>query len=281
MDIKLYLLVALSTCSFYSSAYRPVVLIHGVWDIRISLNFMADMIREEHPGTEVHILDVLHGWRSLSPMWYQVKQFYQKLQPIMRNATDGIVLIGYSQGGLISRGIIETMDHNITTFISLSSPQGGQYGDGFLRLLFPQYIKETAYEVFYSRVGQRVSIANYWNDPHHQELYYKYCNYLPYINNEFVESYNEQYRENFSKLRRLILIGGPDDGVITPWQSSHFAFYDENENVTDMRQQRFYGKDLFGLRTLDKLRRIHVDVIPGVMHTFWHHNVTVIKNNII
>lgn len=45
--------------------------------------------------------------------------------------------------------------------------------DDFLRLIFPQYIKETVFEVFYSRVGQRISVANYWNDPHHQELYYK------------------------------------------------------------------------------------------------------------
>jgi hypothetical protein len=27
------------------------------------------------------------------------------------------------------------------------------------------------------------------------------------------------YRDNFSRLKNLILIGGPDDGVITPWQS--------------------------------------------------------------
>lgn len=48
------------------------------------------------------------------------------------------------------------------------------FSDGFLRLIFPQYIKETVYEVFYSRVGQRISVANYWNDPHHQNLYYKF-----------------------------------------------------------------------------------------------------------
>ncbi|ROT75215.1 putative lysosomal thioesterase PPT2-like [Penaeus vannamei] len=141
------------------------------------------------------------------------------MKPIMEKAEDGIILIGYSQGGIISRGIVESMDHNITTFISLSSPQAGQYGDEFLRLIFPQYIKETVYEVFYSRVGQRISVANYWNDPHHQELYYKYSNYLPYLNNEIEDYFNEDYRNNFMKLKQLVLIGGPDDGVITPWQS--------------------------------------------------------------
>ncbi|XP_064079187.1 lysosomal thioesterase PPT2-A-like [Macrobrachium nipponense] len=263
------------------AAYKPVVIIHGVWDLRFSLNFLADMIRQEHPGTEVHVIDMLHGWKSLAPLWYQVKAFYAKIAPIMQKAENGIILIGYSQGGILSRGIIESMDHNITRFISLSSPQAGQYGDEFLRLIFPQYIKETAYELFYSKMGQSVSVANYWNDPHHQDLYYKYSNYLPYLNNEVDDSSKKDYRTNFLKLERLVLIGGPDDGVITPWQSSHFAYFDENENVTEMRDQYYYRTDTFGLRTLDKAGKVTIYEIPGVVHTQWHHNVTVIQKCIL
>lgn len=263
------------------AAYKPVVIIHGVWDLRFSLNFLADMIRQEHPGTEVHVIDMLHGWKSLAPLWYQVKAFYAKITPIMQKAENGIILIGYSQGGILSRGIIESMDHNITRFISLSSPQAGQYGDEFLRLIFPQYIKETAYELFYSKMGQSVSVANYWNDPHHQELYYKYSNYLPYLNNEVDDAYKKDYRTNFLKLERLVLIGGPDDGVITPWQSSHFAYFDENENITEMRDQYYYRTDTFGLRTLDKAGKVTIYEIPGVVHTLWHHNVTVIQKCIL
>lgn len=29
------------------------------------------------------------------------------------------------------------------------------------------------------------------------------------------------WRENFLRIKRLVLIGGPDDGVITPWQSRY------------------------------------------------------------
>jgi palmitoyl-protein thioesterase len=38
----------------------------------------------------------------------------------------------------------------------------------FLRLFFPDLVCETAYELFYSRLGQHTSVGNYWNDPHHQ-----------------------------------------------------------------------------------------------------------------
>lgn len=41
-----------------------------------------------------------------------------------------LIITGYSQGGLISRGMIEMYGaiHNVKTFVSLSSPQGGQFG---------------------------------------------------------------------------------------------------------------------------------------------------------
>lgn len=42
---------------------------------------------------------------------------------------EGVNLVGYSQGGLIARAILESFDnHTVHTFVSLSSPQAGQYG---------------------------------------------------------------------------------------------------------------------------------------------------------
>ena len=55
---------------------------------------LFDIFTQYHPGTSVHIIDALHGWKSLAPLWYQVKRFYKKILPIMRTADDGIILIG-------------------------------------------------------------------------------------------------------------------------------------------------------------------------------------------
>ena len=91
--------------------------------------------------------------------------------------------------------------------------------DSFLRLIFHKAVKKTVHRIFYTSPGQRCSVANYWNDPHHQAGFLKSSKYLPYIDN--IISTNSTYRTNFLKLRKLILIGGPDDGVITPWQSRY------------------------------------------------------------
>lgn len=42
------------------------------------------------------------------------------------------MILGYSQGGLLARATIQSMpNHNVKVFISLSSPQAGQYGSNF------------------------------------------------------------------------------------------------------------------------------------------------------
>lgn len=89
----------------------------------------------------------------------------------------------------------------------------------FLHLYFPGVALETAYELFYSRVGQHTSVGNYWNDPYHNQLYIEYSKYLPYVNNELPSNSSKQFKEALTKLKTMVLIGGPDDNVITPWQS--------------------------------------------------------------
>ena len=46
-----------------------------------------------------------------------------------------------------------------------------------------------------------------------------------------------EYKRNFLRVKQVVAIGGPDDGVITPWQSSQFGFYDKNETVLPYTEQ--------------------------------------------
>lgn len=50
--------------------------------------------------------------------------------------------------------------------------------------MFPALTTRTAFELFYSHLGQRaLSVANYWYDPRHRDLYLKYSVYLAVIDN--------------------------------------------------------------------------------------------------
>eukprot|EP00731_Ephydatia_muelleri_P038703 Em0869g1a len=172
---------------------------------------LVQFIQKAHPATDVLNVDAYNDADSLLPMWDQVNGVQAKIQSFVESAPDGVHMICCSQGGLVCRGILENYPMNIRTLVSLSSPHAGQYGDTqYLKYLFPNYTKEHLYLVFYTDVGQDFSVGGYWN----------------------------VFKSNFLKLQRLVLVGGPDDGVITPWQSSQFGFYNVNsENVSPMSSQ--------------------------------------------
>ncbi|XP_018411365.1 PREDICTED: lysosomal thioesterase PPT2 [Nanorana parkeri] len=260
--------------------YKPVIMVHGLFDSSASFKQLVEYINESHPGTNISVIDLFDHKASLQPLWKQVMGFKEAIYPIMQNAgSEGVHLLCYSQGGLICRGLLETIpDHNVDTFIALSSPLMGQYGDtDYLRYLFPTYVKANLYRFCYTQYGQTYSICNFWNDPHHHDMYINASDFLAPINSERPEPNTTEWKKNFLRLKKVVLVGGPDDGVITPWESSHFAFYDENETVVEMHQQQVYEEDAFGLRSLDKKGAITVYSVPGVVHTMWHSNETVYK----
>ncbi|CAB0039029.1 unnamed protein product [Trichogramma brassicae] len=133
----------------------------------------------------------------------------------------------------------------------------------------------TAVKLFYSSVDQHTSVGNYWNDPHHQKLYYKYSQFLPFVNNEKITTNTSTFKEGLTKLQRMVLIGGPDNGIITPWQSSQFGYYNVNETVGEMRDRDEYQNDLIGLKTLDKNKKLILHTVPGIPHFMWRKNMSI------
>ncbi|KAL3283370.1 hypothetical protein HHI36_006518 [Cryptolaemus montrouzieri] len=278
-----YLIIMLLMLNFKgNSAYRPVYLLHGIMTGSLSMELIKERIEELHPGTIVYNTNLFSGWSSLESMWYQAQQLILDIKNITDQHPEGIHLLGYSQGALLARSILQAYpEHNVRNFISLSGPQAGQYGTKFLHLIFPGLVLEEAYELFYSRVGQHTSVGNYWNDPFHQMLYRNFSQYLPFINNELKSTRSAQFKYAITKLNKMVLIGGPDDNVITPWESSQFGFYDDTMTVINLMSRDLYKEDSIGLRTLDESGRLDLITVPGIDHFMWHLNVSIVDNYII
>ncbi|XP_071820411.1 lysosomal thioesterase PPT2-A-like isoform X2 [Apostichopus japonicus] len=263
-----------------STQYRPVVIIHGVLDNAGTMNTLQTMIQKAHPGTNVTALNLYPDEKSLKPLWPQVKDFGDALIQIMKDAQDGINIICYSQGGVICRGVLSTIpDHNVNTFIALSSPLMGQFGDTNVFKFVPPEFRKEIYKFCYESIGQdHLSVCQYWNDPQHQDLFIEKSIFLAVLNNQTTNVNSTEWKKNFIRIKNLVMISGPDDGVITPWQSSHFAFFDEELNIVEMENQMVYKEDYFGLQTLHKRGALQKCIMSGVEHTHWHSNQTVFDN---
>lgn len=94
-----------------------------------TIDFSVSLCLQHHPGTKVYVTDRFSGWSSLENAWHQVQEMGHDVLSLCEKHPEGIHLLGYSQGGLISRAILQAFpDHCVHNFISLSSPQAGQYG---------------------------------------------------------------------------------------------------------------------------------------------------------
>lgn len=71
-------------------------------------------------------------------------------------------------------------------------------------------------------------------------FYQQYSVFLAQLNNEtgaYPSDFRMTWRTNFERLKKLVLVGGPSDEVISPWQSAQFGFYDDKESVVPMKSQ--------------------------------------------
>jgi palmitoyl-protein thioesterase len=96
----------------------------------------------------------------------------------------------------------------------------------------------------------------YFSLAHKEAVYRKASIFLADINQE--RAFNEQYKINLLKIRNLILVKFLRDTMVTPHESEHFGFYEENNTskIISLRESSLYLNDLLGLKTMDEQSRI-------------------------
>jgi len=179
----------------------------------------------------------------------------------------------HSQGALACRNALQIMrDSRVGNFISLSGPQMGQFGMiGPMAKYFPTLETDLAYLVLYLELAQEIfAPANYWNDPFRQADYLTENLYLPIVNNQTFNPNSEEFKKNFVKTHNVLLFGSPADGIIQPWNSALFDFWDIDEaRMVPLRENPIYTNDWIGLKTLDVQGRLQRFNVPGVEHVGW------------
>jgi palmitoyl-protein thioesterase len=247
-------------------------MIHGINQGPVPcFNDISAWAKAEYPGILTFALDAFDNSNSYTALNTQIPVWAE----MVKNITDQygeITLLGYSQGGIVSRAVIEYGNNpNIHTFISLSGPGAGEYGIPEVPD-FPivNATASTVYLTCYNPLGQQMSVCDYWNDPHQQVLYKKFNTFLPVYNNLVTTANSAAYKKNFSNLTKFVMIGGNGDKVIIPWQSAQYGFWANNEvDVIPYQQQQFYIDDSFGLKTLDQRGAVEPCTVNGVCHTCW------------
>jgi len=259
----------------------PVIFMHGLGGSEQDGEVLGYLIQTQHPGQPYYSLPVDDGDDSFQSLFTQFKDVQSYIQSLIDAHPDefanGFHLVGHSQGGIITRSIVEGCDNfNIRNYVSLAGVQAGVYGhcENFGGDC------EAVTERFYSEeMRNSYSIAQYWRSPN-RDTYLNGNGFLPYLNNEFGTL--PSFKNNTIRLKHMYLLASESDEIIVPWQASLMAFFDtDGQSIVPMEKQLYYVQDTFGLRTLDESGRLTVRNIPGVSHVDWVRDADTISQYVL
>ncbi|KAL0477677.1 palmitoyl-protein thioesterase [Acrasis kona] len=283
------LIVVLCLCN---AAQLPVVLWHGMGDsccFPFSMGKIQKRIEDYYNGTiSVHSVRIGNG------------NIEDVANSYMKNANDQIDIaceqlvnteaiiksggafnaIGFSQGSQFLRAVVQRCSNNdtrpnaagiklqVNNLISIGGQHRGVFGlprcIGANVTLCEYARRMLDYGAYLGFVQDHLAQSNYWNDPLDQETYLKKCTFLPDINNE-KSIKKPSYKENLTKLNKLVLVQFMQDTMVQPRESQWFGTYKlgQDKEVVNMVDTDLYKEDWIGLKKLNEDHRIDFLECPG------------------
>ena len=255
----------------------PIVIFHGfgdVWDTKL-----ATYLQEK---LGVHSEWVEPSPDSQNPRVYSI---FTSINNQGKSAWDKINnntafsgefdLIGFSQGNIVSRYIIQycNLKGKVRNFISFGGPLNGQSSPicsfydilCILRKWFDNSV------VFNDDYQASFAPANYWKNPNDYNSYLNKSTFLAEANNE--RNFSTERKNKFLNLKKALFIKWENEQTIHPAESSWWGEFDSDYNVIHRNNSLVYKEDLIGIKSLETQGRAKFISIPGVHMEFTYDQI--------
>jgi len=276
--ISLYVAIAIAMMmAMPTTAFRPIVTLHGFCGTYEVYKPFIKALDEYSPGHKVFSLDVDNIFKSWKNLQTIVNDTIVALDKVIAENKelfkDGFIFYGHSQGGLVSRAVLQQKRYNVVKYISVAGVQNGFYGDCAAWIMGNTTCQAVTDFMYSSKIQKSFSVASYWRSPNRDE-YLKGNKFLPIANNEegspASRDYQVMQRNNFLSIKEYYFFASPDDEILKPWFSALFDTYEADGKTTlPLENQYIYQHDTFGLRTAINEGRVHFKQVPGVHHEGW------------
>ena len=232
-----------------------------------------------------------YDWSSYRSMGFQSEKLCAQLnRPEVWDqlmAANRIILIGFSQGGLLWRGMLSTdcldpLLPRLDKLITFGGPHSGVFGKPDCSQMDTKYevlIKvcewiqkfdditgkgPALYDIFiYSDMAELAfSASSYWNSPSNSK---QKDTWLAQVNNENDPTGDKYLSRKLS--RGLVLIEFGKEATVLPPISSQFGYWDSNaKNWIQFNETQLYCEDWIGLRELNENHLLEFYTIENEPH---------------
>jgi palmitoyl-protein thioesterase len=323
------LLLCLPFCSRGQQQQRQkqllIVLVHGMGDTccnPLSLGKIESLI-ESSSNTETNkVISIKFGRNSVSDFIsgfignafslvedFGCAQLRKAKEEMMMNHDDTIenddkvetILLGFSQGGVFARAMVETCEDEVNALITFGAPHSGVWKfpgcDKMANALsrkWCEYSRKVASKAAYSKMLKSKSVqASYFRDVSDAKRFEQYVrsgSLLSVINGEDDGSDDDDARGEESKMKMgqrrrekmcnldvFAMFSFEKDEVVVPRDSAVFSdapsvpfeyTEEKSSELLNVRETKFYLNEEDGLclRELDEKNRMKIDVVPDAHH---------------
>jgi len=323
------LLLCLPFCSRGQQQQRQkqllIVLVHGMGDTccnPLSLGKIESLI-ESSSNTETNkVISIKFGRNSVSDFIsgfignafslvedFGCAQLRKAKEEMMMNHDDTIenddkvetILLGFSQGGVFARAMVETCEDEVNALITFGAPHSGVWKfpgcDKMANALsrkWCEYSRKVASKAAYSKMLKSKSVqASYFRDVSDAKRFEQYVrsgSLLSVINGEDDGSddddargeerkmkMGQRRREKMCNLDVFAMFSFEKDEVVVPRDSAVFSdapsvpfeyTEEKSSELLNVRETKFYLNEEDGLclRELDEKNRMKIDVVPDAHH---------------
>ncbi|GAM84670.1 hypothetical protein ANO11243_026690 [Dothideomycetidae sp. 11243] len=249
----------------------PVIIWHGLGDRfdNDGLADVADIIREVHPGTYVHIIGLASDGSSdqrasfFGNVTAQSDQVCASLSadPLLAASRGRVDALGFSQGGLFLRGLVQRCPGiAVRSLVTFGSPHNGiaalpacrpwdllcKGAEGALQgNKWSDWVQGNVVPAqYYREVDEVTGLGG--------EEYLNRSGWLADLNNER-DVKNGEYRARLANLENFVMYLFEEDTTVLPKETSWFADVNlTSGEVTPLKDRLLYTNDWLGLRTLDE-----------------------------
>ncbi|KAF5279805.1 hypothetical protein FQA39_LY18227 [Lamprigera yunnana] len=282
-------LILFLTTLTLASCYTSIVLWHGFANAYTveSINEVKMNLEADFPGIHIKVLQI--GDTAVrdfvnSIMMHPDKQIDIACKSVRSDIKlqKGYIGIGFSQGGLLLRGLAQRCSYpQMKKMITMGSMHQGIYGIPMCNVTYSicDMIRRIYSMFVYSQFVQNNFVqATYWHNPLNQEAYKKYNTFLTDINNE--NYINQTYIKNLNALEKFVMVKYTNERFVVPPDSEWFGFYKKNNSdITEsLQQSQTFVKDRLGLRQMYKTGKLDFLTVPW-NHVEFHWNW--FKENIV
>lgn len=255
-----------TTASDNTTEHLPVLIWHGMGDTydSESMKWVIEELEKGQPGLDIYSIYIdtdSNKDREASVfgnVMVQLTDVCDQIKNLDVDTNKGFNAIGFSQGGLFIRSLVQTCNVTFNNVISVGSPQNGIADlppcdpTNWMCKKRNEYIKSKMYTDFMQENNIQ---AQYYRDINIYETYLLKSSYLKYVNNELIKDLD--YFNRFISLNKFVMIMFTKDETLVPKESAWFWDIEpKTGTMIPFENTDSYKYDLIGLKTLNEAGKI-------------------------